>query len=545
MGFAVIIGRLFYWQVMRGDELQSQAASQHFTSLEIQAGRGKIYSADSFPLVINEPAYLLYGLPRQITDSREVVRKLAPILNTKAEDLEKKLAGGVLFWVPLAKNLEQEKKEKIEALGISGLGFEEEEKRAYPEGSLAAHLLGFTAKNKEGNPQGYFGLEGFYQRSLVGRSGRLSFEKDAPGRPILVGQQSEEKVIPGNELTLFLERSLQFLVEERLKRGIERYGAKSGSAMVMDPKTGGILAMASFPNFDPANFNQFNDSFFINPVISQGFEPGSIFKVLVMAAALEEKAVSPLEKCTRCSGPRQIGEYVVRTWNDKYYPDSTMTEVIQHSDNVGMVFVGEELGTKKLVNYLRKFGLGEKTGVDLEGEVSPALREEKNWSEIDRATACFGQGVAVTPLQMTRAVGALANGGKLVKPQAVAKIKKEDQVVILKGETARQVVSPTTAKMISEMMVNATENGEAKWAKPAGFRIAGKTGTAQIPVAGHYDTEKTIASFVGFAPADDPKFVMLVTLREPSVSPWGSETAAPLWFEIAKGIFDLRGITPD
>jgi cell division protein FtsI/penicillin-binding protein 2 len=542
--FSAIVTRLFYWQVIMAETLSAKAASQYSVSQEIQAGRGQIFTSDSFPLVINQPAYLLYAQPQQIKKPEEVAAELASITGGEKEKLIQKLSRQDVVWAPLWRGLNEEKRGEIEKLAITGLGFEEEEKRAYPEGSLAAQLLGFVAQDKGGNPRGYFGLEGFYQRSLAGRPGRLTFEKDAAGRTILIGQASEEKVVLGEDLTLHLDRSLEFLIEEKLKKGIIRYGAKSASVVVLDPLTGGVLAMASFPSYDPANFVHFDDLFFTNPVVSQSFEPGSVFKVLVMAAAIEEKVVSPDDKCTSCAGPRQIGEYTIRTWNDRYFPDSTMNEVIQHSDNVGMVFVGEKLGMKKLVEYLKKFGLGERTGIDLEGEASPVLRPENSWSEIDRATACFGQGVAVTPIQMVRAVAALANGGKLLRPQVVAKIKKENKEIAIKPEVVRQVVSPTTARILTEMMVNATENGEAKWAKPAGFRIAGKTGTAQIPVAGHYDKEKTIASFVGFAPADNPKFVMLVTLREPSVSPWGSETAAPLWFDIAKGMFNYWGIPP-
>lgn len=221
-----------------------------------------------------------------------------------------------------------------------------------------------------------------------------------------------------------------------------------------------------------------------------------------------------------------------------------MTEIIQYSDNVGMAYVAEKLGTEKMVSYLKKFGLGEETGVDLEEEGTPFLRKESDWAKIDLATAGFGQGVAITPIQMVTATAALANGGKLLEPQVAREIKSPEKEIEIKPKVKREVISEKTAKILTEMMINSVEKGEAKWAKPSGFRIAGKTGTAQIPIAGHYDKEKTIASFVGFAPADNPRFVMLVTLREPTSSPWGSETAAPLWFDIAKEIFVRWGILP-
>lgn len=245
------------------------------------------------------------------------------------------------------------------------------------------------------------------------------------------------------------------------------------------------------------------------------------------------------------SGPVQIGPYVIRTWNNEYNGKISMTEVLEHSSNVGMVFVAQQLGREKLLAAIRKFGFGKLTNIDLEDEASPELRPDKEWAVVDEYTASFGQGIAVTPIQMVRALAALANGGKMMEPHVVKEIKDaKGKVTTVQPKVVSQVISPETARIVTEMMVAAVDNGEAKWAKPKGYRVAGKTGTAQIPVAGHYDATKTIASFVGFAPADKPRFVMLVTLREPSSSPWGSETAAPLFFTIARDLFTYWGIPP-
>jgi cell division protein FtsI/penicillin-binding protein 2 len=313
----------------------------------------------------------------------------------------------------------------------------------------------------------------------------------------------------------------------------------------MEPKTGAILGMASLPNYDPAKFFAYDKTIYPNPAVALAYEPGSTFKVLVMSAALNEDIVKPETRCDKCDGPRVISDYTIKTWNEKYFPNSTMTEVIQHSDNIGMVFVGEKLGIGKMYSYLQKFGLGQLTGIDLEDEASPKLRPKNEWKLIDLATASFGQGVALTPIQMLRAVAVIANGGKLVKPFLVKEVISEQGKTEIQPKIGDEVLKPSTTSVMTEMMVNAVDNGESKWAKPKGYRIAGKTGTAQIPVAGHYDQEKTIASFVGFAPADNPQFVMLVTLREPTSSPWGAETAAPLWFDIAKELFTYYGIQPD
>jgi len=266
---------------------------------------------------------------------------------------------------------------------------------------------------------------------------------------------------------------------------------------------------------------------------------------MVMAAALNEGVVKPTD-VYQDDGPVTIGEYKIKTWNEKYHGQETVTQILEHSCNVGMVWIARKLGREKLVDYLQKFGFGEKTGIDLEEEEKPILRPKNEWREIDLATSSFGQGIAVTPIQIVRAVAAIANGGKLIEPHVVAYIKeKGGRTIEIKPKVVRQVIKPETAAVLTEMMVSAVDNGEAKWAKPKGFRIAGKTGTAQIPVAGHYEKDRTIASFVGFAPANKPKFVMLVRLTEPTSSPWGSETAAPLFFDIAKELFTYYGVSPN
>lgn len=483
----------------------------------------------------------MYINPQQLKLSKtELEAELKAVLGEEEiKDFPRNVA-----WFPLVKGIDEGAKEKIERLNIEGLGFEEYEKRFYPESSMSAQLLGFVAEDDQGRPKGYFGLEGYYDSELRGKTGRQFFEQDALGRPIPLVETWEERLIAGRNLFLNLDRPLQFVVETSLKKGIERYGAASGLVLIMNPQNGAILAMAAFPSYNPEQYFRFEPDFYRNPAISSAFEPGSIFKILVMAAAIDSGAVKIEEICSRCSGPRQIGDYLIKTWNEKYYPNSSITDIIVHSDNVGMVYVGEKLGLNHFYDYLKKFGFGEKTNIDLQGEVIPPLREKKNWFELDLAAATFGQGIAVTPIQMLSAVSAIANSGKLYQPQVVKKIFEDSRTISIEPVKRDNPISGSTAKKVTEMMVEAVEKGEAKWARPKGYRIAGKTGTAQIPIAGHYDPEKTITSFVGFAPADNPRFAMLVSLKEPKTSPWGSETAAPLWFEIAKEIFRLWEIPP-
>jgi len=535
----LVFGKLFYWQVVEGKKLSTLAIKQYYTWHEIPAERGKIYASDNAPLVINQNAHLLYLNPQRFEITyAELEEKLKDLVSLPEIDLDGLKKKNVV-WFPLAKNLSDKTKGQIEEMQLKGLGFEESEKRFYPEASMSAHLLGFVGEDAEGKRKGYFGIEGFYDNELRGKSGTRYFEQDAMGRPIPLVEELEEKTLSGRNLSLNLDRKLQFLAEKHLKEGIEKYGAVSGSVLVMDPESGAVLAMASFPSYDPGEYFKFNQDFFKNPVISSVFEPGSIFKVVVMASGLDSGKVKADEVCSKCSGPREIYDYTIKTWNDKYYPFSTMTDIIVHSDNVGMVYVSEKMGLDKFLEYLKKFGFYEATGIDLQGEMAPVIRERKNWTEIDLATASFGQGIALTQIQVLSAVNAIANGGKLYQPQVVKKIFEDDKSIVVEPVLKARPISEKTAEAVKDMMIEAVEKGEAKWAKPEGYQIAGKTGTAQIPIKGHYDPEKTIASFVGFAPADNPRFSMLVTLREPKSSPWGSETAAPLWFDIAKDIFRI------
>ncbi len=525
---------------MVSEKLIAAAESQHWTSFEVPAQRGKILASDGFPLATNKESFLVFAsLPDLEEKAEQVAQKLAPVLEpddpaTMSGLITERLGRRDLVWVPLKHKISAQIKEAVESLKIKGLGFEEESRRDYPEGSVAAQLLGFVGADINGLDKGYFGLEGYYDLELKGQAGILRREKDALGRPILVGEAKEEARQDGRDLLTTIDRVAQFTAEKNLQEGIRRYGAKSGSVVMMAPRTGEILAMASFPGKG-----------FPNPVVAAGFEPGSIFKVLVMAAALNEGVITPETRCDKCGGPRVISGETIRTWDDKYPDNPTMTEVIQQSNNVGMVYAAEKLGKEKLIEYLQNFGLNQSSGIDLQDELVPQFRPSSSWREIDLATASFGQGIAVTSMQMLKAVGAIANQGRLMRPFVVKKVISGTDETEIKPQEEKKVISAATARVMTEIMVNAVDKGEAKWAKPEDFRIAGKTGTAQIPLAGHYDAEKTIASFVGFAPADDPKFVMLVTLVEPTSSPWGSETAAPLWFDIAGELLTYWGILPN
>lgn len=559
LAFLLLIGRLFYWQIIKGKDLSLQVRGQYQTGRLVGAGRGNILARDGTWLAARSEAWLVYAQLDKISENpTKIADKLASLFvevgnpdNYQAQVLNEAnrikavLGRDKVVWVPLKHKVSSSVKANIEAMNIDGIGFESEESRIYPEASSAAHLLGFVGKNSEGEDRGYFGLEGYYDFVLSGKPGFIARDSDARGIPISVGDSKEILAVGGVDLLTHIDKAIQLSLEKNLLKGIEKYGASAGTIIVMDPKTGGIMGISSYPSFDPMRYFDYGNKYFINPAVSLSFEPGSIFKVLIMASALDAKVVETDTKCDICSGPVRVDKYYIETWNKKYRKDPSVVDIIVHSDNVGMVFVGEKLGSERMYDYLDKFGIGRLTGIDLQGEMTPALREKNKWSVVDTATASFGQGVATTPIQIVKAVGAIANKGILVKPQVVDSIMAKDWEQDIAVDNQERVISEKSAAEITAMMVEAAKSGEAKWTYTRGFSVAGKTGTAQIPISGHYDDEKTIASFIGFAPADDPKFIMLVTLREPSSSPWASETAAPLWYSIAKDLFLYFGIRPE
>jgi len=538
--FLIIFLRLFQLQILNHS---SSKIFDYLAERKILPERGRIFDRLSNPLVLNNNSYLLYFEPKKIDDPDKMIKKISVILSMDEASLSSKI-NKEKDWVAVTM-VTKEKKEEIEKLKISGLGFDYVLKREYPEASLAAHLLGFVGKNYQGEDIGYFGIEGYYNKDLSGLPGFIQSEKDLLGRPILIGKQEMVEPENGRDLILTIDKNIQGMIKEKLKKGIERYQAESGCVIAADPFSMAILALVCLPDYDPKNYFLFSEEYFRNPAISDLYEPGSVFKPLIMAAALNEKKIKPNDFYNE-TGPITIGEYSIRTWDNKYEGKISMTRILQKSSNVGMVYVGEKLGDEKLYDYLKKYGFGQLTGIDLQGEVSGYLKPKSQWYPIDFATVTFGQGIAVTPIQMIRAFAALVNGGVIFRPYVVLKIISSDgKQKIIKPKKEGQVITNMTSQIIKKMLMEVVESGEVKWARPKGYTLGGKTGTAQVPIKGHYDPQKTIASFIGFGPVKEPKFLVLVILRQPKTSPWGSETAAPLFFEIAKELLIYYNIPPD
>lgn len=542
--YTVILAKLFYWQSIKAETLRLAGRAQSTLSLVTTAKRGDILFQDKFPIATNKASYLVYANPKKVDSFDNYGNLLSPILQADPASISARLNQN-LYWVSLQSRLSYEKRTQIESLKLPAIGFELQTERNYPEASMAAHLIGFVGKNKDGVDQGYFGLEGFYDRQLRGRPGSTYMVKDSFGNPILTDVR-EDKKIDGRTLITSVDRSVQYMADTELRKGLEKYQAEGGSVIVMKSDTGEILATASYPKFDPQKYWEYEGKNYTSPVVSNLYEPGSTFKVLVAAAGIDAGLITPQTRCDICNGgPLEVSGYKIKTWNDKYYENITINDTIVHSDNTGMVFIGRKLGIDRFVDYAQRFGFGALTGVDMQGESYEPMRALKKWKEIDLATASFGQGISVTPIQLVTAVNSIANGGNLMRPMVVNKIVTPDnKEIAIEPQIVRRTVSSATAKVVTWMMVNAVENGESQFTKIPNYSVAGKTGTAQIAVEGNYDPTNTNASFVGFFPAEKPAITMLVIVNKPKSSIYGSETAAPIFFSIAKDLIQYYDIEP-
>lgn len=567
----VILVRLYYWQILKHEDFTVAAKTQIENTVYVGATRGRIFSADGSVLVSNQKAYLVYAILPEIKKLKkksesegDFAERIAdkvtpPVLKEKLSTLDKpsqaekdklreKIRNRVisqlqldgLIWVPIVQKIEENTKETIEKLEIRGIGFEEDRKRFYPEGNFAASLLGFVGKDNRGEDKGYFGLEGFFDNELKGRSGTLIQEVDALGRPILSDSPEGLGALDGSDIYTSIDKSVQFVVGRKLEEGVKRYGAKSGAALVLEPKSGKLLAVSSVPTFDIFDPSSSSGKEYKNLAVSEVYEPGSTFKSITFSASLDTGVIKPDTICP-CKGPIKASGYEVQTSDNKYHPNSTITQILQHSDNVGAAFAGKKLGVDKFLKYIHDFGFGQSTGIDLQGDEGGIIKGKSDWHEIELVNASFGQGLSVTPLQMVNAVATIANDGKLMKPFVVEEIVGPNNSIEFGSKEVRQVIKPQTAKIMQQLLLAAVAGGEARNIIPKGYRVGGKTGTAQIPIPGGYST-KTVASFVGFGPVEKPRFAMIVVLFEPSASIFAAETAEPLFFEMLEELYPYWGI---
>ena len=551
--FFGVLSRLFYWQIIKSPSLKTIATNQYSRNVVLSPKRGQLFTSDGYLLVGNQKVYRLFLEPQVFSqDQAQVKNQLLPIILSESLDyqeasteadqklvsaehdrvLTEKLSTKAGSWINLKNKLSVEARDKIESLSIPGLGFDEYYVRDYPEASMAAHVTGFVGKNEAGADVGYFGVEGALDQELRGyQTSQLSL-KDALGFNLL-GSDQASSMIDGRDVTLTIRRDVQQILEEELQQGVEQYGAKSGEAIVIETGTGKIRGLATWPHYDQAQFYKYEPDLYKNPSLSNLYEPGSTFKVLTMAMGIDLGVISPDTTCTRCDGPRTIDKFTIKTWNEEYHPDITMTDALKKSDNIALIFAAEEIGSDEFQNYLDKFKLYDSLQIDLqEDEDSP---KPIKWGPVELATRSFGQGLSLNSLQLVRAVNSLANQGVMVNPTIIESVydPASQKQIEVKPQEGLAVIKPETAQKVTQMMVAAAPPGESKRAAQKNYDVAGKSGTAQIAGDSGYQEGKVIASFIGFSPADKPKFTIYVKLVEPAGAAWGDTTAAPIWYRVA------------
>jgi cell division protein FtsI/penicillin-binding protein 2 len=542
----VLAARLFYWQVIRWDDVRVRDQEKWVTTT-IPARRGDILSSDGLVLATDNHFYTVKINPQQITKPDELARQLAPILNQSKEALLLRLKTEKTPFV-LAQDVPalagEAAKELENQPGMGGLQVTSRRIRVYPGKTFAAHVVGFV--NSEGDPGS--GVEKSMHTELRGRDGTISGAGDALRGVVPFDLPINQPVTDGSDITLTLDSGIQRIVEAELAKAIRDSGAPSGSIVVMDPKTGAILALAQYPPVDlntyylPGMLPRLNNS-----VVSSEYEPGSVFKIITVAAALDAGTVSP-NTCFEDNGSILIGGRTIKNHENIAPGRVCMVGVLRHSLNVEAVKMSVGLGANRFYQYVRAFGFGALTRAELAGEVEGTVKSvgDGKWREADLGTNSFGQGISVTPLQMIAAVAAVANQGKLMRPYIVKEIHKSNgQVIVTSPRMVRQAIRPETAQVLSRLLAEAIVEESNNKAVVPGYRIVGKTGTASIPIPGGYDPRWTIASFVGFLPADDPQFVILVKLDKPQSSEWGSQVASPVFAAVAKQLISYLGLPPD
>ncbi|AMV73116.1 penicillin-binding protein [Desulfuromonas carbonis] len=529
--FGFVAARAFHLQVLGQANWERRAERQHQKVIPLIPKRGTIYDRNGESLAVSLEVDSVYLEPTKVTDRPRTARLLADALGLKVAAVRAKLDSEKGFlW--LKRQITPRESELVRALNLEGVGFTREHRRFYPNSELGAQVIGFTGLD----PEGLEGLELKYDSLILGQGGFLVMERDALGRGIGGGEEMVQGGEQGSDLHLTLDKNLQFIAEKELAAGVKGSHARAGTVVVLNPANGEILAMASQPDFNPNAFYRYRPGQWRNRALCDTYEPGSTIKMFLLAAALNEGVVKPGTFINCENGSWRVGG---KTIHDHHpYGRLKLPEILKVSSNIGAAKIGKALEREKYYGYLRDFGFGEVSGLELPGEQSGLLRKPSQWFEIDLAAISFGQGLTVTPLQVAMATAAIANGGYLMKPYVVASVVNSYGEVVEshRPSVRKQVISTAVAKQIRDMLVEVTEEGgTGTLATVPGYRVAGKTGTAQKvdPVTGTYSTDKNVASFVGFVPADDPKLVILVVLDEPEGQTYGGLVAAPVFSRIA------------
>lgn len=543
--FVILSLRLFQVQVVQAGRFEKLADMEHDEKVSIPAVRGSIYDSRGELLAISTTGYSVAAEPDKISDKEGTAESLAPVLKMAPRDIESLLdSPGGFVWI--SRKISPDEVEKVREMDLSGVEVVEEPtgKRIYPRGKLACHVLGYTGVDE----QGLDGVELYYDKELRGSPGYYQASIDGLGRVMPDGISKLTPAVSGADITLTLDESLQYLAERELENCVKSRHAKSGSIIIMDPNTGAILALASYPNFDGNHYADYPESALRDRAISDDYEPGSTFKSVLAAAALDSGKITMDEKFL--SSPAiEVDGWGIRNAEDGLMPVAPMCdvkEIMKDSLNVGAASIGLKIGAPTLWEMIQRMGFTKTTGIDLPGEAQALIPDPKSWAPVQLATISFGQGIAVTPIQMAAAYSLIANGGYPVRPHLVQKIVFPDGTVTQEPSSRgdQPVLRPETDQDLKYLLSLVVKSGTGTTAAIPSYTVAGKTGTAQVDRNGQYLSGQYIASFIGFAPAENPAFVMLVKIDQPRWPYWGGTVSAPLFKDIGSELLWRYQIPP-
>jgi cell division protein FtsI (penicillin-binding protein 3) len=540
LALGAIFVRLTILQVSQAAVLRDRAADQRVRTVVLPAQRGQILDRSGERLALSMRARDIYADPRYVVDPWGTATRLAPVLGERTGSLVQKLTADTTF-VYLARQVDLEVADRVAGLELPGIGFLEVSKRYYPAGPVAGQVLGFV--NVDG--LGIAGLELEYQDLLAGEPGARTQELDPYGLPIVGGVDALRAPVPGASIETTIDRALQFQAQAALEEAVEHQQAEGGTIIVMDPRNGDVLAMASHPWFNPNEFDEARPSTFRNRAVTDVFEPGSTNKVITAAAAVQEQSL-PLDERLPVSWTMRVGEFTIHDSHPHGVLRMTLADIVAESSNIGAVHVANRVGATTMSSYLWRFGLGEQTGVGFPGEADGITLPLSEWTDTTLATSAYGQGLAATPLQMISVYAAIANGGRWIQPRLVrATIDADGTRHEAPASPTRRVVSVASAEMVTRMLAYAVEHGTGTYAQIEGYQVAGKTGTARIPLADRpgYLEGEYVASFIGYLPAGDPRVVIAAILDRPAQG-YGGLAAAPLFQRVARAAISRLGLEP-
>jgi len=538
-GFGVVLFRLVTLQVLQAAELSVQANRQHQKTVSLEGARGTIVDRHGKILAMNVEVPSVFGVPNTVDSPLKTARQLSPILHVRTDELERKLRQDRRF-VWLARKLDPEQGRRLDRLSLDGIGVVMEGRRFYPKGPLLAHVLGFSGMDGEGLE----GVEHRYEPYLHGEKRMMVLQRDALGHTVFPKGMMERSPTPGHSLTLTIDEVIQYIVERELEDAVGRARAKSGTVIVLDPKTGAVLAMAVSPRFDPNAVSALSPDRWRNRALTDAYEPGSTMKAMMAAAAIEERVVRANTMVFGEHGRMTVANTVIHDHERLGWV--SFAQVIQKSSNIGAAKTGMALGEHRLYRYLQAFGFGQRTEIDLPGEGVGLVRDPKDWGRRSVASISIGQEIGVTPLQMVSAVAAIANDGVLMKPYVVSEIRDADSHILrqVPPQTKRRVISSETARSVTKILEGVVTDGTGTNAAIPGFRVAGKTGTAQKidHRTGAYSASRFVASFAGYAPADNPQLAMIVVIDEPQGDTQGGAVAAPVFSRVGEQVLSYLGV---